>query len=305
MSSLTITLIILAFLLGVGLTTAFWSARLSRKNEREIADFPGSGIIIPIQKKKSWLPLTWQADWWQGFSTEMFGAIMTTIFLGLVVGLVQQNENVESQKQALILQMGSPDNSFAIEAVRILRSKGWVEDGTLHEAWLSEANLQDVSLEFANLQGADLSDANLEGAILVGANLEGAILHRANLQGADLTDANLYGADLEAADLQSADLTNASLQSAILHEAHFEDADLFGANLQRAYFNIFMVYEEESTARFASMITAHFDEATDLPDGTEWTPETDMFRFSDPTHPDFLVIEPVSSAEDIINEIGR
>jgi len=36
---------------------------------------------------------------------------------------------------------------------------------------------------------------------------------------------------------------------------------------------------------------AQFDEDTILPDGTHWTPETDMTRFTNPKNPDFWRLE--------------
>jgi hypothetical protein len=37
----------------------------------------------------------------------------------------------------------------------------------------------------------------------------------------------------------------------------------------------------------ADLTGAKFDENTTLPDGTKWTPDTDMTRFTDPEHPEF------------------
>ncbi|MBI5666720.1 MAG: pentapeptide repeat-containing protein [Chloroflexi bacterium] len=104
--------------------------------------------------------------------------------------------------------MGSPDNSFAIEAVRILTARGWLVDGLLRNAHLSRANLAganlqkvdltDAHLGLANLHKARLTGANLTRSYLQGANLEGATLSGARLAGANLNDANLLGAHLDA-----------------------------------------------------------------------------------------------------------
>jgi uncharacterized protein YjbI with pentapeptide repeats len=238
MNTLSITLVILAFLFGVGISSAIWSARLSSKNESEIGDLTGSGLIVPVRKKKRRLPLTWQADWWQGFSTEMFGAIVTTIFLGVVVSLVQQNENVETQKEDLTFQMGSPDNAFAIEAVRIIDYKGWLRDGSLVGARLRDANLSGARLFNANLSEAFLSGADLMEADLRGADLSGASLSEANLTDADLLGADLRGADLAEANLSGANLSEANLsrliQVDLLSQAPPIPANLRGANLSGA-----------------------------------------------------------------------
>lgn len=71
------------------------------------------------------------------------------------------------------------------------------------------------------------------------------LLRGVNLSGAGLERADLSGADLRGADFRRADLTG---------------ANFVGANLDGA----------------------QFDEATTLPDGSHWTPDTDMARFTNP-----------------------
>jgi uncharacterized protein YjbI with pentapeptide repeats len=60
-------------------------------------------------------------------------------------------------------------------------------------------------------------------------------------------------------DLSEANLSEANLEGARLRGASLSEARLAGANLQY----------------------------TALPDGTSWTPDTDMARFIDFEHPDF------------------
>jgi hypothetical protein len=96
-------------------------------------------------------------------------------------------------------------------------------------------------------------------------SLQGAHLANANLQGAHLIGANLQVVFLAAANLQGAFLMEADLQWAILVWANLQGANLVNANLQGA----------------------DFDEDTTLPDGTKWTPGTDMTRFTDPRRSDF------------------
>ena len=52
--------------------------------------------------------------------------------------------------------------------------------------------------------------------------------------------------------------------------ADLASADLFGADLM-----------------YANLTGADFAEDTRLPDGTHWTPDTDITRFTDPDHPRF------------------
>ena len=142
----------------------------------------------------------------------------------LVVNVLYQRRDTEREKRRLILQMGSPDNAFALEAVRALRSYGWLSNGSLKEANLGKADLRNAFLVGVNLQEAFLGDANLQAADLRSARLQDAWLVGAKLQGADLRKACLQGADLRKACLQEAKLRSANLQ----------DADLGGANLQGA-----------------------------------------------------------------------
>ncbi|MBL8161318.1 MAG: pentapeptide repeat-containing protein [Anaerolineae bacterium] len=220
-------------------------------------------------------------DYWQNIYITGIGAVLT-------VGILdrQAEHRAERQrKEELILQMGSPDNGFAVEAVRLLRQKGWLTDGSLkganlekadlHDADLREANLQDANLWYANLQSAKLESANLRGAGLVAANLQSAMLLGTNLQGTGLVAANLQAALLLLADLQSADLRDVNLQAANLWGANLQRTNLWDANLQGTRFN----------------------ESTYLPDGTYWIPDTDMARFTDPNHPNFWRSEdPLSPA---------
>jgi hypothetical protein len=109
-------------------------------------------------------------------------------------------------------------------------------------------------LHDGSLQGVYLSGANLQGARLRDANLQEALLVAANLQGADLFRANLQGTHFWRANLREINLAAANLTDAVLHEAH--------------------------------LAGAQFSEETILPDGSRWTPNTDIRRFSDPEHPD-------------------
>jgi uncharacterized protein YjbI with pentapeptide repeats/O-antigen/teichoic acid export membrane protein len=180
----------------------------------------------------------------------------------------------------------------------------------LQQARLSLADLQGADLEGANLEGADLLGARLQEANLVRANLQGAYLGEANLrralaQNSDLRHATLAGAklrlvelggaqlqgarlglaDLQWADLSRADLTRAhllrvKLQAASLRATRLQDANLTGADLAQADLS-------GADLRGALLAECTFDSATTLPDGTGWTPDADLRRFTDPGHPDY------------------
>ena len=176
-------------------------------------------------------------------STEL-ASIAITI---LVVDTLYEHREREREKKRLILQMGSPDNAFALEAVRALRSRGWLRKGSLKGADLRYANLQGANLRGADLQEADMRSA---GVPLFGpqpphphkyrscaTNLRGAILEGANLQGANLTGVDLQEADLRFARLQKANLSGANLRGAALGRAQLQEADLRDADLQKADLN--------------------------------------------------------------------
>jgi hypothetical protein len=141
-------------------------------------------------------------DFYSNLSADLFFTAITILVIDRIYGL--RTEQVE--KRALIHQMGSPNNTIAGEAVRVLRIRGWLEKGSLREADLQEADLS----------GTDLHKADLQSAILKGAELTDVDLREANLRGADLSLADLSGADLRGADLRDADLTDAILKNADL-----------------------------------------------------------------------------------------
>ena len=216
-------------------------------------------ILIGVALVSSLGALLWGNQEWDGLAlnlgSEMAGAIVTYLLLELFIGR-------RELKAHLITQMGSKVQDVAIAAAEELRRHGWLMD--LERADLKGAKLPGTDLTFAFLYEAILKGANLQGADLGGANLERANLERANLQGASLC-ADLQGAKLSEANLQGADLRWANLPGASLWDANLRGADLRWANVQGA----------------------RFSENTTLPDGTKWTPDADMARFTDPNQPDF------------------
>ncbi len=198
---------------------------------------------------------------------------ITAIGLAFTVFILDKNAEdraIRQRKEELILQMGSPDNGFAVEAARLLRLKGWLTDGSLKGAHLTAANLRQAGLGGTNLQSSDLSNADLSGAYLGFSDLEDANLNSASLFTADLTHANLKVARLSAAKLRIANMNRANLLGAIMTSADVSGADFQGANLQ-----------------WAELSSMSFSSDTILPDGSHWTPDTDMTRFTDPNHPQF------------------
>jgi uncharacterized protein YjbI with pentapeptide repeats len=165
-----------------------------------------------------------------GASTELVSIAVTL----LLVDAALQRRGVERRKQDLIVDLGSDDSRFALDAVRRLRAHGWLEDGTLGGADLHGANLRGANLHEANLDGADLGGADLSGADLSQASLKGVNLSEADLSGADLSRANLQGGDLTGVNLRRADLIHANLQGVDLRLADLNRAFLRGASLKEA-----------------------------------------------------------------------
>jgi uncharacterized protein YjbI with pentapeptide repeats len=248
------------------------------------------------------------------FISEVYGNFgVELVSIAVTVGVIEELNRQASRRerlQELILQMGSPDNGFAVEAVRLLRHLGALNDGNLRDADLRDANLQGALLAAADLQEANLWRAVLKDARLWEANLHKAMLASANLQGTDLLGANLREADLREANLQGANLRTANLQESRLEEANLQEADLREANLQKATLtrgklqgarlrqanlqgvhlwqaNLQGTDLREANLQGAILSSARFDENTILPDETHWTSETDLSSFTDPNHAKF------------------
>ncbi len=142
-------------------------------------------------------------DFYTNVGTELASIAITV----LIIDRMHRLRDDENERDALILQMGSPDHSFAIEAVRMLAAQNWLKNGKLANAHLTHANLEGVNLQDVALPGARLALANLR---------------HAKLTRADLSHAYLKGADLQSACLRGADLRGANLNDANLIDAHFD-----------------------------------------------------------------------------------
>lgn len=208
-------------------------------------------------RKAQTIRTAYSASFWQGISTELFGAVISTFAFGIVLLIFQQFQFIQNRKAELILQMGSPSNEFALEATRQLSVLGWLGNGTLEGAYLAGANLENAKLDFGYFQKAYLVSINLSESWLVAANL----------QEANLTFGILEGIHATSIDLRHAKLIRANLKDAILHSARLQGADLTGANLEGSL-----------------LFSTEFDDETILPDKTNWSSETDLSQFTDSQH---------------------
>jgi uncharacterized protein YjbI with pentapeptide repeats len=177
---------------------------------------------------------------YESIHAELIGIGVTV----LILGNANQHMRIQQEKRRLILQMGSPDNSFAREAVRQLKFNKikWLKDGSLNFINLSEADLSGAHLEKANLRKSNLrhtilNETNLWLANLNEAHMENAFLNDAKLRGANLNKATLIQAYLEGADISDAKLNDAELWKANLNGADLRGAHLGGAVLRKIIFN--------------------------------------------------------------------
>ncbi len=183
-------------------------------------------LVIPVLFVSAVVPTAWglfQNRDWAGlalnFGTGMGGTLLTFILIDLLIGGREKQEAEErakrrrkatyqrktrQDKDRLILQLGSRINEVARHAAEELRSRGWLQDGTLNQAKLNGANLAGADLRGASLQRARLFKANLQGAYLLKADLREAHLAGADLQGAHMGGANLLGAAMAGVNLQGA-----------------------------------------------------------------------------------------------------
>ena len=117
----------------------------------------------------------------------------------------------------------------------------------LSETSMRGANLSYASLLYSTARNVSLQNANLDGASFKSSDLSGSKLSGANLRAASLNDCNLTGVDLRHANLRHADLRNAVLTGAVLTKADLRHCI--------------------------------------LPDGSLWSPETNLRQFTQREQP--------------------
>lgn len=211
--------------------------------------------------------ITFVQDFYANAGVEMFSIAITV----LVVDRLNERQTIREHKWELIVQMGSPDHAFAVEAVRIIRLKGWLTDGSLRGHDFSKADLHDVDLSHADLREATFFKANLDHALLNNSDLRGASLGFASMKGAFLVSANLEHAHLGGANLEGADLRDTDLIDAETWSVNVQGANLKGAKLNNL------------RTRGAKL-----DEHTILPCGKKWNANTDLRQYTDENHTDFV-----------------
>jgi uncharacterized protein YjbI with pentapeptide repeats len=240
-----------------------------------------------------------------------FDLNMATELIGVVIvlalfALINYWQAERRYKRKLADEAASPDNAIAKHAVFMMQRRGWLhgDAGLLRRGKLQFANLQGANLKKANLahanfedailrdavtQAADLRDANfvftdMRGMRSANANLEKALFIYSNLEGAGLHSVNLNKTHFNICNCEGASFFGAQLKYTLLESSNLVDADFENADLQITSF-------QNSFLLGANFDGAIFSELTVLPDSTYWTPETDMRRFTDASHPDFWVTD--------------
>lgn len=122
------------------------------------------------------------------FFHQMLPDFISISIAVIVIDELVQYRNRLERKQEIFEQIESPVRDVAVEAVRLARKYGWLDE-LLPKAQLYKAQLAGADLLNVNLPRKNLFSANLQGAMLGGANLK-----EANLQQATLWSANLSGA---------------------------------------------------------------------------------------------------------------
>lgn len=148
--------------------------------------------------------------------SEWLGILIDAMLLYFINWAIRREE-----KDKLINQFASESNSFALDATKRLRKKGWLEDGKLvgidmthaqlDKANLSKAVLHDTNFSYASMKESNLVETNFSNSNLTGSDLRDSECRWANFQNANLRWVNLEGATLDGANFEGADLRFARL----------------------------------------------------------------------------------------------
>lgn len=199
--------------------------------------------------------------------------LLTGWMLGLLTipGLRIINTDVASFVENLVPEaVGIAFTVLILDRLNENRAREQLQDRLLREASGQANETAKAAIDWIRSEGWHTKPVSLmEGHDFTRAKLDGAALWRSDLEGA-----NFYKARLIGANIYQADLRNANLAFANLTQADLIAADLRGANLQGA------TIEQVKWHHFKH-------NGAILPDGSEWTAETDLERFTNPDHPQF------------------
>ena len=202
----------------------------------------------------------WWEHWLQHLSGQLFGGALMLLALEYVM----RRRRPSTANPTPVSDATTPDPKSPTATEMYLDRLKSATSREARQLVLDEMKKQNLLIG-ANLNNLDLSGANFYDADMRGISLEGA-----NLTGAYMIEANLQNAKLSEANLEKAELSWADLGGAFLGGVRLYGTWLLRANLEGTFIK-----------------TAHFDISTRLPDGTRWSQEADLERYTDPNHAKF------------------
>jgi len=133
-----------------------WKKFVNWWNEAKLLGFACLllGLAGLVKGCVPYLPIPGLEYFHQRIAPTLFGIGVTVLLIGAANDQLATSE----EKKRLILQMGSFNNAFAVDAARMQRTKGWFVDGTLHNANLNWADLRKAILYRADLSSAHLNE---------------------------------------------------------------------------------------------------------------------------------------------------
>lgn len=155
-----------------------------------------------------------------------------------------------------------------------------MESAKLDNCILASCNFGDAKLWDSSFEGANLEHSFFTDVMAVNANFRHTSLENANMTNSHFTDCNFRNCNAEGTNFSGSSLDHVNMKNSILIGAIFKQATLRHANLSGAdltYANLENV----------NWFNANGGSPTILPDGVEWTKDTDMEKFTNSEHPDF------------------
>ena len=181
---------------------------------------------------------------------------------------------VERRKRRIVQDNGSGDDwTEESSGETDTYDDDWAASDTFDDN-VNDEDIEDTIMSYDNLSFRDFSGVDMKGAELCERDLT-----YTNLWGADLSFATLAHSDLSGADLTETDLTNAEMHDAILMDCVLIGAILKQTNLSNS--NFAGADMTAATLSGAILTNARFDLRTVLPNGTNWTPNTDLSLFTE------------------------
>jgi len=160
---------------------------------------------------------------------------------------------------------------------------------------MSGIDLSELHLAHADLSSTDLSALRCDRTDLSGAELEQAKLRYATVLYSSFNNTNFQKADLSGTTFRGTDLSYANFQSTNLRATTFHNCDLSNADFRKA--NLRHADFRQSNLANARLEGADLSFCV-LPDGTIWSPETDMSQFRNPEN-GFNLMEMLFTAKKI------